>query len=119
MKRVDLIRHLERCGCEFFREGGNHTVYVNRSAGKSSSVPRHREVNDFSRARFAPTFRFRDRKQYGVLIGVIGVSREESANFPHTFLGVCCRFGSGLPAEQSTNGNQTERHGCGNTLMTR
>ena len=47
MKRVDLIRHLERCGCELFREGGNHTVYINRSAGKSSSVPRHREVNDF------------------------------------------------------------------------
>jgi predicted RNA binding protein YcfA (HicA-like mRNA interferase family) len=41
MKRVDLIRHLERCGCEFFREGGNHSVYVN------PSVPRHREVNDF------------------------------------------------------------------------
>jgi predicted RNA binding protein YcfA (HicA-like mRNA interferase family) len=32
MKRVDLIRHLERCGCEFFRQGGNHTVYVNRPA---------------------------------------------------------------------------------------
>jgi predicted RNA binding protein YcfA (HicA-like mRNA interferase family) len=47
MQRVDLIRHLERCGCESFREGGNHTVYVNRSAGKSSSIPRHREVNDF------------------------------------------------------------------------
>src|ERR1035441_5829288 len=31
MKRVDLIRHLERCGCEFFRQGGNHTVYINRS----------------------------------------------------------------------------------------
>jgi len=30
MKRVDLIRHLERCGCEFFRYEGNH-----------------REVNDF------------------------------------------------------------------------
>jgi len=24
-----------------------HTVYVNRSARKSSTVPRHREVNDF------------------------------------------------------------------------
>jgi mRNA interferase HicA len=47
MKRVDPIRHLERCGCEFFGEGGNHTVYVNRSAGKSSPVPRHREVNEF------------------------------------------------------------------------
>ena len=37
----------ERSGCEFLREGNNHTVYVNRSAGKSSSVPRHREVNDY------------------------------------------------------------------------
>jgi hypothetical protein len=47
MKRVDLIRHLEHHGCEFLREGNNHTVYVNRSARRSSSVPRHREVNDF------------------------------------------------------------------------
>jgi mRNA interferase HicA len=42
-----LIRHLERFGCEFLREGNNHTVYVNRLAAKSSSIPRHREVNDF------------------------------------------------------------------------
>ena len=47
MKRADLIRHLERHGCQFLREGGHHTVYVNRKASKSSSVPRHREVNDF------------------------------------------------------------------------
>ncbi len=47
MKRVDLMRHLERHGCEFLREGGNHSVYVNRAAQKSSSVPRHREINEF------------------------------------------------------------------------
>jgi len=47
MKRVDLIRHLEHRGCELLREGKNHTVYVNRAAGKSSSIPRHREMNDF------------------------------------------------------------------------
>jgi mRNA interferase HicA len=47
MKRVDLIRHLERNGCELLREGNNHSVYINRSARKSSAVPRHREVNDF------------------------------------------------------------------------
>jgi mRNA interferase HicA len=47
MKRPDLIRHLEKNGCEFLREGGNHTVYVNRAAQRSSSVPRHREINDF------------------------------------------------------------------------
>ncbi len=47
MKRTDLIRHLERQGCELLREGKEHTVYVNRAAHKSSSVPRHREINDF------------------------------------------------------------------------
>ena len=30
MKRRDFIRHLERHGCEFLREGGNHTVYVKK-----------------------------------------------------------------------------------------
>jgi len=44
MKRKDLIRHLEKYGCEFFREGANHTVYVNRAEKKASTVPRHREV---------------------------------------------------------------------------
>ena len=46
MKRTDLIRHLEAQGCEFLREGGNHTVYVNRRVRKSSSIPRHRDIND-------------------------------------------------------------------------
>ncbi len=32
MKQRDLVRHLEKHGCEFLREGGNHTVYVNRKA---------------------------------------------------------------------------------------
>ena len=47
MKRRDVLRHLEEQGCEFLREGGNHTVYVNRTRRKASSVPRHREINDY------------------------------------------------------------------------
>jgi predicted RNA binding protein YcfA (HicA-like mRNA interferase family) len=47
MKRRDLIRHLEAHGCVFVREGGNHTVYANPLRGKVSTVPRHREINDF------------------------------------------------------------------------
>ena len=47
MKRLDLLRHLERHGCELFREGGRHSVYVNRAARKSATVPRHREINEF------------------------------------------------------------------------
>ena len=47
MKRVDLIRHIEALGCVFMREGGRHTVYLNPTARKVSTVPRHREINDF------------------------------------------------------------------------
>ena len=47
MKRLDLIRHLESHGCQFFREGDNHTIYVNRAAMKASAIPRHREINEF------------------------------------------------------------------------
>jgi len=47
MKGRDLIRHLDRHGCEFLREGGSHTVFVNRAARKTSTIPRHREVFEF------------------------------------------------------------------------
>jgi mRNA interferase HicA len=45
MKRRDLIRHLEKYGCEFLRKGGDHTVYVNRREEKVSTIPRHREID--------------------------------------------------------------------------
>jgi predicted RNA binding protein YcfA (HicA-like mRNA interferase family) len=51
MKRSDLVRHLEAHGCEFLREGANHTIYVNRQARASSAVPRHREINDLLAAK--------------------------------------------------------------------
>lgn len=47
MKRVELVRHLEASGCVLLREGGRHSVYVNRTMRKSSTVPRHREINDY------------------------------------------------------------------------
>ena len=47
MKRRDVVRHLKQHSCELLREGGNHSVYVNRSRSKVSTVPRHREINDF------------------------------------------------------------------------
>jgi len=45
MKRRELIRHLKEHGCELLREGAKHTVYVNRKIRKSSTIPRHREIN--------------------------------------------------------------------------
>ena len=47
MKRKDLIRHLEQQGCQLLREGSKHSVYVNRNTRKTSTVPRHTEINDF------------------------------------------------------------------------
>jgi hypothetical protein len=47
VKRVDLIRHVESQGCRLLREGANHSVDVNPTARKTSTVPRHREVDDF------------------------------------------------------------------------
>jgi len=47
VKRADLIRHLEAHGCRFLREGGSHSVYVNPTKKKASTVPRHREIDEF------------------------------------------------------------------------
>ena len=44
MKRRDLIQHLETNGCEFVREGKEHTLYINRQMKRSAAVPRHREI---------------------------------------------------------------------------
>lgn len=46
MKRRDLIRYLEAHGCELLREGGRHSVFVNRPVGKVTAVPRYREINE-------------------------------------------------------------------------
>ncbi|NLA41684.1 MAG: type II toxin-antitoxin system HicA family toxin [Smithella sp.] len=46
MKRNDLLKHLRSQGCEFLREGGNHSWWWNPSLNKRSSVPRHNEIND-------------------------------------------------------------------------
>ena len=47
MKRDDLLRHLRQYGCVLLREGGKHSVFVNRATRKATTVPRHREINDF------------------------------------------------------------------------
>ncbi|MGA1839096.1 MAG: type II toxin-antitoxin system HicA family toxin [bacterium] len=46
MKRQELIRYIQKHGCEFLREGANHTVYVNRKEKKVTTIPRHREIDE-------------------------------------------------------------------------
>jgi mRNA interferase HicA len=47
MKRKTLLAHLEKQGCELLREGGKHSVYIHRLNLTVSTVPRHKEINDF------------------------------------------------------------------------
>lgn len=46
MKRIDLIRELEKSGCVLLRHGGKHDWYQNPKTGVSQPVPRHREIKD-------------------------------------------------------------------------
>jgi len=47
MKRQDLVRHIEAHGCTLLREGREHSVYFNPENIQTSTIPRHREINDF------------------------------------------------------------------------
>ena len=46
MKRKDLIRHLNKNGCIFVREGAKHSVFFNPLMGRASTVPRHNEIDN-------------------------------------------------------------------------
>ena len=46
MKQVDLIKHIHKHGCVFVREGGSHSVWRNPVTGRTSTVPRHNEINN-------------------------------------------------------------------------
>lgn len=44
MKRINLIKLLERNGFSYKRSGGNHDIYTNGT--QSEPIPRHREINE-------------------------------------------------------------------------
>ena len=46
MKRRELIRRINECGCVLVRYGGRHDWYRNPESGTSQLVPRHAEIND-------------------------------------------------------------------------
>jgi mRNA interferase HicA len=45
VKRRALVRHLEQNGCRLLREGAHHSIFVSPT-GRSSTVPRHTEINE-------------------------------------------------------------------------
>ena len=46
MKRVDLVKRLEKGGCKLLRHGAKHDIYFNPDKGLSQPVHRHREINE-------------------------------------------------------------------------
>ncbi|MBI2452623.1 MAG: type II toxin-antitoxin system HicA family toxin [Parcubacteria group bacterium] len=47
MLRKDLLRYLRAHGCLLVREGQRHSVFINPKLERTSTVPRHNEINDF------------------------------------------------------------------------
>jgi mRNA interferase HicA len=46
MKRNALLKYIKANGCEFVREGGRHSWWINPEMNKRSAVPRHTEIKD-------------------------------------------------------------------------
>jgi hypothetical protein len=46
MKRNVLLKHLKINNCKLQREGSNHSLYINTTNGKMSTIPRHSDIND-------------------------------------------------------------------------
>ena len=48
MKHIDLIKHIRKYGCVFLREGGSHSVWHNVVTNRTSTIPRHDEINTYT-----------------------------------------------------------------------
>jgi predicted RNA binding protein YcfA (HicA-like mRNA interferase family) len=46
MKRLDLIRQIEKQGCLFLRHGGRHDWYQNPQTGVWQPIPPHGEIKE-------------------------------------------------------------------------
>jgi len=51
MKRRDFIRHLSQYNFRLVREGGEHSIWENPKNKRRTSIPRHREIAEFTAAR--------------------------------------------------------------------
>lgn len=63
MKRRELIRHLVAQGCFLYREGGNHSIYVNSHTNATTAVPRHAEIDRFLARKICRDLGIREPKE--------------------------------------------------------
>jgi len=47
MKRIALLNYLREHGCFMIREGSKHSVVLNPVSERTSTVPRHNEVDNY------------------------------------------------------------------------
>jgi len=46
MKRLDLLRIIEKNGAVFIRHGSDHDWYKNPNTGIAEAIPRHRDIKE-------------------------------------------------------------------------
>jgi len=46
VRRIDLIKIIEKNGAVFIRHGSDHDWYKNSETGMYESLPRHREIKE-------------------------------------------------------------------------
>jgi len=46
MKRKYLFKHLNKYKCKLLREGSKHSIYYNVFNNKTTSIPRHADIED-------------------------------------------------------------------------
>ncbi len=46
MKRETFIKYLKKNDCYLLREGANHSIFMNPTNGKQTTVPRHPELDE-------------------------------------------------------------------------
>jgi len=54
MKRRELERHLAEHGCRLLREGARHSVFYNPQENLTSTIPRHKEIDEFLARKICP-----------------------------------------------------------------
>jgi len=46
LKRSDLVRELIEAGCQLYRHGRRHDLFIHTKTGRKAPVPRHAEIRE-------------------------------------------------------------------------
>ncbi len=46
MKRGEVLKHFKKYNCELLREGAKHSIYINKTSKKQTTLPRHPDISE-------------------------------------------------------------------------